>query len=179
MKSVLLAAAVLLVTPSASAQKQDCVTFGSNGKLARGASFVKELFPGLEFRLDAEDALGWSISVREGESGPNLMWVVSPPFQTAPQRHIGPVYGLTARESVGFDRSLRFVLNRNDYDRAEAIVRNDLPASETSKRLEDLGRGTLSIRVTNFAIDQTTGRSGTADALAWIEFEARACRPER
>lgn len=150
-----------------------CVRFQSNGRLAAGTPFRADLPSGLEFRLSE----GWRISVGP-KSEPDLdyLWVVSPPLQTAPHLIIGPAYGMTARESLRIERPLRFVLTK--ADRSAAVDAIALQSDETLKRLAQLGRGRLSLQITDHQIREIVlpdGRPG--DAFEWITFTGEACAP--
>lgn len=97
------------------------------------------------------------------------MWVVTPPFQTAPQRMIGAGYNFTANDSVQMPRVLRFVLNDHDY--ALAMLLHDFQGSTRKlTAFRALGKGLLFLEFTG----HQTGRDG---ALEWIEFRGRACVP--
>ena len=89
---------------------ETCVTLVSKGRLIYHTPFVAELTAGLELRLRLEADFGWRITVGRPGGMVDYMWVVSPPFRTAPHVQLGPVYGLSARESMAFVRELRFVL---------------------------------------------------------------------
>ena len=107
-------AAFFVLWFATSSQQPDCVAISSHGRLNAGADFVQSLPASLDLRLRADGSYGWGISVvpRGGER--DYVWVVSPPYQTAPHRSFGPVYGLTATQSAQFERELRFVLNAAD-----------------------------------------------------------------
>jgi len=137
----------------------------------------------LEFRLSPHFARdqkphGWSISVGPVAEAGDFLWVVSPPYQTAPQRIIGAGYGLTAAESVQIQRQLYFVLDQSDYDRAAAIVERE-PASDTKReKIARLGKGSLDLSITRYKVRTNIKTpSGAIDGLEWIEFEGRACVP--
>jgi hypothetical protein len=156
----------------------DCVQFQSPTRLAAGTPFRAALLRGLEFRLSD----GWDISVGPaGEATVDYLWVVSPPLRTAPHRMIGPGYGLTARESAGIDRPLRFVLTRADYDAAKAAVDRTQPADETLRELDRLGRGTLSLVIVDFRVRDNVrlADGSTTDAFEWVTFKGEACVPKR
>jgi len=155
-----------------SSRNPPCLSFASAGRLLSGRSYVAQLPRGLELHLrSGDDDYGWDMTVTRPGGTTDYMWVVSPPYRTAPQRKIGPGYGLTASESASLDRDLRFVLNDLEYAAAVKIV-NDEPASaEKMAKIEAMGRGRLSIHVDRFALRPN------APALDWIEFTGEACVP--
>ncbi len=73
-----------------------------------------------------------------------------------------------AKTAAEMDRPLRFVLNRADYDAALAS-HAWADAGETLKRLEELGRGILVIRVDKYELD--------GDNFRWISFHGEGCVP--
>jgi hypothetical protein len=153
----------------------DCVRFESPGKLAAGTPYRATLLRGLEFRLSAD----WNISIGPLEDATDYLWVASPPLRTAPHRMIGAGYGLTARQSARIERPLRFVLTRADYEAARVAI--DLEsATDSLKRLEQLGRGRLSFAITDFRIRDVTLHDGRqSDAFEWITFRGEACVPRQ
>ena len=161
---------------SSQASATDCVRFQSPARLPAGTPFRAVLFRGLEFRLAAD----WQVTVVPSDE-PTLdyLWVVSPPLRTAPHRMIGAGYGLTARQSVGIERPLRFVLTRAEYEAARAAIDSQQDAGITLKELERLGRGRLTFRITDYQVrDNVTLPGGaTGDVLDWIAFTGEACAP--
>jgi hypothetical protein len=163
--------------------RMDCTPFASRERLTEGTDFRLALPKGLFFHLRAQGAFGWGITVRTRDGKDDFVWVVSPPVQTAPHLQIGPVYGLTARESAHFERSIRFVLTPEDYQRALGLYEQwrtgQLTATEVNARREELQRGTLRLKVTNFSVREGVkipeGVKG--EAFNWIEFEGEACVP--
>ncbi|MCU0251868.1 MAG: hypothetical protein MUE61_16835 [Vicinamibacterales bacterium] len=177
---LLLAGAAAVQVP---ASDRECVTFASHGRLQHGLDFSVPLPRGLELRLSSERAVddlsdSWDILVKEALGTEDFLWVVSPPFRTAPHRMIGAGYGLTARESVQIQRDLRFVLNRAAYEAAVKIVETEPAGTAKMAALERLGQGTLTVRITGYEVHEGIKHSwGTSDGLEWIEFEGRACVP--
>ena len=84
---------------------------------------------------------------------------------------IGNSYGYRAKESVQIERNLRFVLTEQDYQQALQIVETQPAGPEKMGRLERLGRGVLTLKVTSYSLRSV----GDHDGLNWIEFEGRAC----
>jgi hypothetical protein len=161
-------------------QKYDCVTFKSRGRLRENEPFSAKLMRGLEVRLVAEGQYGWQIVVNPvGDKRVDYVWPVSPPYQTAPQLKLGPGYGLTAAESVGFKRELRFTLTTEDYRTAfDAASRGPRDTHEVEEMLRRLRTGTLALEVTGFSVRTFANPNGTTeDGLAWIAFKGQACVP--
>jgi hypothetical protein len=109
----------------------------------------------------------------------DYLWLVSPPLQSAPHRVIGRGYGESARSSARIERPLRFVTTRADYDAALTAI--DLPsAGDTLKRLDQLGRGHLTLIITDYGIQDLTLPDGEkSDAFDWIRFKGEACVPKQ
>ena len=179
---LLLAGATAMQLP---ASDRECVTFTSHGRLPHGRGFSAPLPRGLELRLRPEPAVddlsfSWDILVNQPFGTEDYLWVVSPPFRTAPHRIIGGGYGLTAQESVQIQRDFRFVLNKAAYEEAVRIVETEPASSAKETALERLGQGTLTLRITGYGVREGITRSwGTSDGLEWIEFEGRACVPRQ
>jgi hypothetical protein len=158
----------------------ECARFTSNGRLNHGAAYEAALPRGFRLHLRPDGDLGWDISVEQpGSEIHDYMWVVSPPLRTAPQRKIGPGYGLQARDSAGFERDLRFVLSDADYREAVKAI-DDPDAADTLKQLQRLGQGTLALRVEGFGIRKLQDRADISnEAFEWIQFRGEACVPRR
>lgn len=163
-----------------SQQDLDCVTFESGGRLRENEPFSALLFGGLEFRLRPEGSYGWGIAVNPAANRMvDYVWPVSPPYQTAPHLKIGPGYGLTASESVSFHRELRFTLTEEDYRVAfAAAARRPRDVNEVLEMLHRLHTGTLTLEITGFDVRKALRfDKEEMDALSWITFRGKACRP--
>jgi hypothetical protein len=162
-----------------SAQPADahCVRFAAPPRIAAGTDFRRSLPRHLELLLEPNGQGGWYIKVVEQGTKADLVWVVSPPFQTAPQLVIGAAYGLTSQQSAQMERWLRFVPTATEYERArkghEAWRAGRLQPQHFWDWLlgGGLEAGTLRIKVTDFRLQDRS------DALAWIEVEGEACVP--
>jgi hypothetical protein len=186
-KRILVAACVLACEASATGQPRaatprECVTFGAE-RLRLGVNFERPLPHGLVFRMVSEGTSTpsqWVLKVTPHDKPfDDFMWMVSPPWQTAPQRVIGPSYGLTIRESMAIRRALRFVLSDNDYAQARAVY-EAVSRGETVgvlEQLQALGKGTVDIEVTGYGI-QKSSDGAVADTVDWITFKAVACVPQ-
>lgn len=157
---------------------ETCVTLVSKGRLIYDTPFVAELPAGLELRLRPEADFGWHVTVGRPGGMVDYVWVVSPPFQTAPHRQLGPVYGLSARESMAFVRELRFVLTDDAYEAALKIVQEEVASPDKLAKLEQLGKGRLTIDVVKFGIRPSARAVPLSEALDWIEFKGEACVPK-
>ena len=153
----------------------ECVTFTTPERLPSGQSFRSEIGRGLEVRLTADGAGQWHIGVGPADTTDDFLWVVSPPFQTAPHLRIGAGYNLTALQSAQLSpRQFRFVTSQLEYEDAAAFVeraRRDDGGTITVADIERKGKGSLELWITGF------GSSGDRDALTWISARGRACQP--
>jgi HEAT repeats len=146
----------------------ECVDFETPPRLATGASFKAPIGSGLEFMLSAEAPGGWAISVGPIGSLDDYLWIVSPPFRTAPHRYIG-----TEESSPGFSpRRFQFVTSKTEYERAAALV--DIATRNPGKGIgikdiEQAGRGSLLLSITD------SGRNAADGSLEWIAVRGRAC----
>lgn len=158
----------------------NCVKFSSPGRLNAGTLFKVPVAPDLELRLRPDGDSGWQVTVgpRRDEFA-DYLWVVSPPFQTAPHRVIGAAYGTTARQSAQLERRFRFVLNAADYETARKVVETEEAGNTKLATLNALGRGTVRLRITDFRIrDDVRNRAGAEiDAFDWIRFAGEICVP--
>jgi hypothetical protein len=161
-----------------------CVEFDSGGPLVRGDRFRQALPRDLEFRLTPySDATTSQWTVEVGPTADpqrDFLWIVSPPWRTAPHRQIGAGYGLTARDSMQLSRrSLRFVLTSPDYGAAmavyDAVGRNEI--TDALERLDALGKGTLDFVISGFDIRKREQGTET-EILEWVTFKAVACVPK-
>lgn len=171
--------------PAKTKGSTECVRFKSPGRLLSGTDFRVALPRVLEFQLKADRAwnFGWRLRVTLRGDETDYMWVVTPPFHTAPHLFLGASYGVTTRESVQFERNHRFVLTREDYDRALKIYEDwstgRTDADVSRDRLGQLRTGTLRLTITNYSIAKRVRVTDGVeiDALEWIEFEGDACVP--
>jgi len=157
-------------------QSTDCVRFSSNGRLPIGTVFRLQLPRGLEFLL-ADDDGAWELVVRPlADRGLNLL-DVTPPVQTRPHVYIGPRY-LSARESVGFARDVRFVVTREDFEAARGAItafrRGDAP---TVDKLDALMKGRLFLNIEDHNLKATPERDRDTESLEWIVFSGEVCLP--
>lgn len=169
---------MLLVFQATTNIPSECIVFSSAGRLMPAESFTVPVMSGLEFRLRPNTPLSdlWTIMVGPtGEESKDFLWIVSPPLRTAPQLMIGNSYGYRAEESVQIERNLRFVLTEQDYQDALQIVETQLAGPEKMARLERLGQGVLTLKVTSYSLREGGRTPGERDGLNWIEFEGRAC----
>jgi hypothetical protein len=160
----------------------ECVPFASKGKVRAGTDFRIPLPRGLEFELLPMEQSGWSIRVGQSAGVIDYMWVVTPPYQTAPHVQIGAGYGLTARESAQIERHLRFVVTHEDYERARGLFTDwsegRLETEVFQKHRAELRTGTLRLKITDFAIGAPVNTEDPEnDVLDWIAFEGEACVP--
>lgn len=163
--------------PAIAAPPDQCVILRTPRRLLAGTSFREPLPGGLEFRLTFRSGV-WFIALGPVEDHAlDYVWVASPPVRGAAHRMIGPGYGLTASESADVPRDLRFVVTRADYASLRASLEPD-PAGVTLERMEALGRGRLSVVITDYELSAVTSGEGDGrDGFKWITFEAEVCVP--
>jgi hypothetical protein len=183
--SVLVSAAVVALAAQAGgyrppeggaqAAPDRCVSFAS-GRVQADQSFIHPIGGGLEFRLSAERGGrgAWHLAVGPVATVDDYLWVVSPPFRSAPHLWLGAAWHVTATQSAQHTpRYLRFVTSRARYKDAAAFADRAMRGTNAGSTVEDIvrkGRGTLEFRV----IDYRTNSSG--DGLAWVRVGGRACR---
>ena len=155
----------------------ECIDFETPGQLPAVKSFATPIGEGLEFRLTADDAGVWRISVGPSGTRRDYLWLASPPFRTAPHLQIGPGYGLTGVQSAQKSpRAFRFVTTPQEYDTTVELVNialRDASGGLTAAAIAQRGKGTLELWITGFEA------RGSEDALAWINVRGRACQPMR
>jgi hypothetical protein len=168
---VLSAAGALADRGESQVQQPACVAFSSGGPVTAGNSFGTPIGHGLEFRLSKE----WFISVGPvGEPNTDYLSIVSPPFRTAPHLVIGHGYGLTASESVGLERPLRFVLNAAEHAAARKAIESE-PAETLLRTLDGLARGVIKFRIYSYQIRRTLPDGTPTDVMESISFQGEAC----
>jgi hypothetical protein len=168
-----IAVALTLALAAQGTQDTTCVPIRSEGRLRAGQAFSTEIPGGLRFRLTPDPDQGrWGILIGPADRLVDYASAVSRPTQTGPQRIIGASEGVSARESATFTRLLRFVLNDEEHAAALRIQQEGPAAEDRARRLEQLGRGTVTLQITGFTLQPSGG-------LAWIEFSGDACIPAR
>lgn len=93
------------------------------GEVKRGEDFRRPFGRDLMFWLSPNpDETGWTIEVCEIVETfcwNDFVWMVSPPFRSYNDRLLDTTYGFTATQAIERSpREFRFVLRREDYDRA-------------------------------------------------------------
>lgn len=155
-------------------QGVDCVSFKTPGRLAAGQSFTAPIGRGLEIRLIGESRGAWSITAGPSGTSDDYLWVVSPPFRTAPHRMIGSGYGIQAVESARLSpRRFRFVTSPREYNDARQLAEKamrDASGRITVTDIERKGNGSLELSIIEFG-------SADAERLTWIRVSGRACQP--
>jgi hypothetical protein len=155
----------------ACGRSYDCLRFVTP-RIEAGQVFSTPLQRGLEFRLNPEPA--WHITVGpDGRSEVmDFLWPVSPPLGSSRQLFIGPSLNFTADESLRWTpRRLRYVLNGDDYAKAEALNKEIIATFESrSAEREALGKGTLTLDIVGSEV-----RDGT---IRWIEVKGESCVPK-
>lgn len=183
MGDVLILIAVTLAAGAGQAAERsrptECVKIERSEKLMAGQSFSFGLPGGFRFDLTASDEGAWDIAVVDPKTPDvDYMWVVSPPYQTAPQRMIAASYGQTAAENASFTRQLRFVLTAHDHKTMFDLLAARAPSDRILESVDGLTTGTLALDVTGFETRTFTRENGTSyEGFAWITFVGEACVP--
>jgi hypothetical protein len=86
---------------------------------------------------------------------------------------------MSARESASFARDLRFVLSLAEYEEAVWMIEHNPDAADVLRRLELLGRGSLTLEVTDYRMHQNPSPPAewARERFAWITVSGRACVP--
>jgi hypothetical protein len=125
--SVVLAVSVLL-SPQLRAAGSSCRAVSFTVELDAGKSYVQEV-GGLHFKITAADGKGscngWSFTLEDAE-GNDFIYPVNMPLRFNPSQFLGCSYGLTAKQGLEMKRSMRFILNEQDYLRLDPLMRNAL-----------------------------------------------------
>jgi len=182
----------LCTAPFAAAQaSKRCISVASGERVSRGESLHREFPGGLELRLNAYEltsppsgvnANAWTIEVGpSNDPRTDYMWIVTPPWGTAPHRIVGAGYNTSTRESLMFSpRDFRFVLNASDYEQArkyrDEVRTSTTRVEESLRQLQRLGKGTVTFRITGSSV-QTGADGRETDFIDWFEFNANICVP--
>ena len=172
-------AAIPLGTATVAMQNKpradNCVTLSSAGHLNGGQSVRFPIPANLEVRIlgvtQRDNVNEWNISVGPRDMNDDFMSIVSPPWHFNAYLTIGPAYGLSARENLQLQRQFRFVLTKNDLERALSIQQH-FDNDNDIKELERIGRGTLRIEIEDARLSNTD-----PNVIEWIQFTGRACVP--
>ena len=148
---------------------------------------------GLELRLapyeleappSGINANAWDITIGPSNARQDYMWIVSPPWGTAPHRIIGAAYNLSAKTSLLIRRDFRFVLDESDYAEARRFYdevngpnHQLLSFEQEQRRLALLGKGTLALEIKDFKI-QSDAHGEDTNFIDWFTFTTTACVPK-
>jgi hypothetical protein len=96
-------------------------------RLEAGKDYEQSIGNGLTFKIAAmkDQEWGWLLSL-EDNAGRDYIYPANPPLRLNPSETLGRGYGDSARQSLGHDRNLRFLLGNADYNRLEPLVNNAL-----------------------------------------------------
>jgi hypothetical protein len=168
---VALAGSEQAVTPN-----QVCQNISSNGRLMAGGHWRQPVFGGLELRLDSPEDYGWWISLGPiDKPSVDYIWAVNPPYRLFDHVIIGANVG-EAKAARKVPRTLRFVLNEVAASEASGFIRAELSHEAMMRRIEVLGAGRLTLRVTGFGSDAGPQAVDT-ERLSWISLEGTVCAP--
>ena len=141
--------------PNASAP---CSAIEMVMQLEAGKTYSQSIGNGLTFKIVAmkDKGWGWVLSL-EDKAVRDYIYPVNPPLRFNPSETLGRGYGKSARESLSYDRKLRFLLNNADFDRLEPLLKNalwpynapdpDRALNEYVTALHNLQTGVLKLKV--------------------------------
>src|SRR5437016_936300 len=75
--------------------------------------------------LPKSEGAGWTFSL-EDAGGHDYIYPVNPPLRFNPSQYLGRAYGESALQSLSWNRELRFLDNKVDYERFWPLVTNAL-----------------------------------------------------
>jgi hypothetical protein len=110
------AVCALALTSAVTAESTNRVVI--EGTVKQGDEFAQDFGSGFTFRLRGRNV--WAIEVTHAASPDNdLIYPVNPPYRFSNRQYVGPGYGDSARDSVGYTpRELAFIYRPDDIGRA-------------------------------------------------------------
>lgn len=134
--TVMLVAAVFAISgwPSLRAGTPgQCRAVTFTASLDAGNRFVQKVGD-LKFAIRATHdkgfCNGWTFSM-EDASGNDFIYPVNMPLRFNPSQFLGCSYGLTARQGLEMNRTMRFILAEQDYLRLDPLMENALWPGES------------------------------------------------
>jgi hypothetical protein len=134
-----------------------------------GSDFVRK-FGNLQFRLNSRVASsGWFIEVipQDAHDIEEYVWVVTPPYHFGNIRYLDTSYATKAADAVKVTpREFNFVLNKEQYDRAAAMVDRAISSrsSDLHKSKEQLEKEAQEAADLLFALPAGKGRLDILDS---------------
>lgn len=153
-----------LVHPEQNQTAEQCKVVTLRISLKAGQSYEQRIGD-LTFTVRAASSRkpgdGWYFSL-EDESGHDYIAPANLPLRFNPRQILGPGYSLTAQKSLSWNREVRFLMDKSDYDKIEPLWKHALwPADSPNPQnaaknylntLEQLQGGRLSLKVLDFSI---------------------------
>lgn len=166
----------LIESEQTTTPRQVCQNISSNGRLIAGGHWRQPVLDGLELRLDSPEDYGWWISLGPiNKPSVDYIWAVNPPYRSFEHTIIGANVG-EAKAATAIPRTLRFVLDDEADREASQLIQSDLGYEAMMRRIEVLGAGRLTLRVTGFGSDAGPEAFDT-ERLSWISVEGTVCVP--
>lgn len=171
-------------TPLAS---ERCVQTSFTGQVRRGETFAQPISTGLTYRLapvqDSSEVSGWTIEVMHrrhaGEPEQEFSWPMNPPYRQWNQRDVNTTYGTAAEVAVGVPHEVFFVLNLDDYKKAESAVSKflwnstDEEYEAARKVLPTISTGSADL---NIKASKLEGRA-ESQSIEWLQFQVELTVP--
>lgn len=114
--------------PQLRASDNSCSSVSFTARLDAGNSFVQKVGD-LEFKIRPSHGKGlykgWTFTL-EDAVGHDFIYPVNFPLRFNPSKYLGCSYGLTVRQGLELKRSLRFILNEQDYLRLDPLMEDAL-----------------------------------------------------
>jgi hypothetical protein len=151
--------------------------------LNAGDSFERELGGGLLFRVTSTKEEGWFLDIVPAEANTkDYIYLVNLPLRFNPNQTLGPGYGETVKSSLAHPHEMKFLLNREDYDRVSGLIGNVLRSYQTSdpdkalsdytEAVDEARKGSLVIKISSYKTDPKSG------ALTRIKLRVEITTPE-
>jgi hypothetical protein len=153
-----------------SARKQpsfSCQSVSFKVALNAPDDFQRELGGGLLFRVMREKQPAWFVDIVPAEANTkDYIYPVNPPLRFNPHQTLGPGYGETVQSSLSYPHEMKFLLNRDDYDRIWGLVDNvlwpyktadpDQAVSDYNRAIDDARKGSLKVTISSYKVDPKT-----------------------
>ncbi len=114
--------------PKLGASGNSCSAVSFTARLDAGNSFAQKV-GGLEFKMRAAHGKdlcgGWTFTL-EDAGGHDFIYPVNFPLRFNPSQLLGCSYGLTVRQGLEMKRTMRFILNEQDYLRLDPLMKDAL-----------------------------------------------------
>jgi hypothetical protein len=130
--------------------------------------YERELGGGLLFRVRSEKEPGWFVDIVPAEANTkDYIYPVNLPLRFNGDQTLGPGYGETVKSSLSHTHEMNFLLDRSDYDRIFALVKNVLWSYQTpdpdkaladyTNAVDNARKGRVRITISSYQTDPKTG----------------------